>query len=282
VTVRQLLTHTSGLPPWRTLFQVIGPMPPEPPAADPVTVAERWAAAEAALRTYPFVDRPGAAIRYSDLGFILLGMLAARLVGRPLDRLLADEIAAPLGLTGVTFRPMDAGVPRTSIAPTSHDALWRGRRSWGEVEDENAIGLGGVAGHAGLFARATDIAAFGQAWLDADPRLGIDGPTRAAAIAEQAVDATDRRGLGWQLAPALGAADPVGAGPYAGMGPSAFGHTGFTGTSLSIDPDRRLVVACLTNRVWAGRANDALRTFLPRLLRSLAAAFPVEPGGGAA
>ena len=277
VTIRQLLTHTSGLAPWRTLFQVTGPTPPEPPAPDPVGIAERWAAAEAAIRTYPFVDRPGATIRYSDLGFILLGMLAVRLEGRPLDVLVGEHVAGPLGLAGLTFRPLDSGVPRTAIAPTSHDGLWRGRRSWGEVEDENATGLGGVAGHAGLFARATDIAAFGQAWLAADSRLGIDAATHAAAVAQQAADGADRRGLGWQLASVArdgGAVDSTQRGPFAALGPRAFGHTGFTGTSLVIDPDRSLVIACLTNRVWAGRGNEAIRVFLPRLGRLLAEVVP--------
>jgi CubicO group peptidase (beta-lactamase class C family) len=301
VSVRQLLTHTSGLAPWRSLFQVAGPMPPSPPADDPVDRADRRDAALAAIRTYPFVDRPGAAIRYSDLGFILLGMAAARLSGDPLEAVIEDRVARPLGLGTLTYRPLDAGVPRAAVAPTSFDALWRGRRSHGEAEDENAAGLGGVAGHAGLFAAAADVAAFGEAWLAADARLGLSMAVRDEALRVGAEDTTDRRGLGWQLAPRPTVeaaarpselahpseparpselahpsepARPTEPSFLAPLGPRAFGHTGFTGTSLAVDPDRSLVVACLTNRVWAGRANGRIVPFRVALHQLLAEAFP--------
>ena len=274
VTVRQLLSHTSGLAPWRSLFDVVGPVPPPAGDADPVTAAERWAAAEAAIRTYPFVDRPGASSRYSDLGFMLLGMLAVRLGGRPLDALVREQVAVPLELGSLAFRPLDAGVPRGSIVPTSHDRLWRHRRSWGEVEDENATGLGGIAGHAGLFASAADIAAFGQAWLDGDDRLGVRAALRPAALTTHTETTDDRRGLGWQLRPRIAGTAPSSSGPLGPLGPRAFGHTGFTGTSLAVDPDRGLVVACLTNRVWHGRANEAIRGFLARLHSLLAETLP--------
>ena len=272
VTVRQLLSHTSGLAPWRSLFDVLGPVPPPPGNIDPVTREERWATAEAAIRTYPFVDRPGASVRYSDLGFILLGMLAVRLTGRPFDALVRDRVAVPLELGSLVFRPLDVGVPRTSVVPTSHDRLWRHRRSWGEAEDENATGLGGVAGHAGLFATATDIAAFGRAWLDGDERLGVGAALRTAATTTQAETTDDRRGLGWQLRSHDADADAT--GMLVPLGLRAFGHTGFTGSSLAVDPDRGMVVACLTNRVWHGRDNDRVRSFLPRLHRLLAEAVP--------
>jgi len=272
VTVRQLLSHTSGLAPWRSLFDVVGPIPPPAGERDPVSVVDRWAAAGAAIRTYPFVDRPGASIRYSDIGFILLGMLAVQAAGEPLDALVRARVAAPLGLATLTYRPLDAGMARDAIAPTSDDRLWRHRRSWAEVEDENANGLGGVAGHAGLFAAATDIAAFGQAWLDADPHLGIHRRTRDEALATQAQDGDDHRGLGWQLRPVPAAGQGSPGGMLGPLGPRAFGHTGFTGTALAVDPDRQLVIACLTNRVWHGRDRDAMHAFLPRLHRLLAEA----------
>lgn len=259
VTVAQLLAHTSGLVPWRSLFHVIGPVPPPPPAPDPVARPDRLDAALAAIRTYPFVDRPGAAIRYSDIGFILLGTIVERLDGVALDEALARRVAVPLGLGSLGYRPLDGGLERAAVAPTSIDPVWRRRRSHGEVEDENASALGGISGHAGLFASAADVAAFGQAWLDGDARLAIAPAVRAEALREQAADAADRRGLGWQLRRAAGPA-PADAEPAGldAVGPRAFGHTGFTGTVLSVDPDADLVVAVLTNRVWAGRATTGI------------------------
>jgi serine-type D-Ala-D-Ala carboxypeptidase len=278
VIIRQLLAHTSGLAPWRSLFQVAGPTPPPPGTPDDVGRGERQDAVLAAIRTFPFVDRPGSSIRYSDLGFILLGVVVERIHGQALDDVVAEHVAGPLDLAGLGYRPVAAGVPLASIAPTSFDALWRGRRSHGEVEDENAAALDGVSGHAGLFARATDVAAFGQAWLDADPRLGVSQDVRDSALREAAADATDRRGLGWALRHDRG--DPTmwsdGVAALAPLGPSSFGHTGFTGTSLAIDPDRSLVIACLTSRVWSGRDNEGFRAFLPRLHGLLADAFPVR------
>lgn len=266
-TVRQALAHISGLAPWRALFLAAGPVPPEPPAPDPVGRAERRAAVLAAIGAAPFVDRPGAAIRYSDLGFILLGELVRRrLTERPdaeLDALLDAHLAGPLGLASVGYRPLDAGVARTRIAPTSVDLRWRGRRAWGEVEDENAAGLGGVSGHAGAFGTAADVAAFAEAWRSGDPRLAIDPALRADAVRAVAAEPGEARGLGWQLRPADGS------GILGPLGADAYGHTGFTGTALAVDPGRRLVVAILTNRVHAGRFTpgvDALQRDLHALL----------------
>ncbi|MFO1539939.1 MAG: serine hydrolase, partial [Chloroflexota bacterium] len=151
---------------------------------------------------------------------------------------------------------------------------------------------GGIAGHAGLFATAGDVAAFGAAGLEGEPRLGIEPAVRGEALREQAADAADRRGLGWQLPRPLPdperppAADPDAGDPAepAGLdrlGPGAFGHTGFTGTALSVDPDAGRVVACLTNRVWAGRATPGVGTLMARIhaLAAEAAADPSAPPG---
>ena len=243
VTYRQLLTHTSGLAPWRSIFEAAGPTPPPPRSPDPVTVDERWSAALAAISGSPFVARPGGEVHYSDLGFMLLGMAVARRFGRALPEAMQALIRDRLGLDSLTYLPLAGDRPRTQVVPTELDARWRGRRCWGEVDDENTAGLGGVSGHAGLFATVHDVARFGVAWLRQDPRLRLERFMRTA-VQDQSPGKGGARGLGWQVPPADYLA------PFSG---EAYGHTGFTGTSLAVDPRRDLVVALCTNRVYHGR-----------------------------
>ncbi len=231
VTFRQLLTHTSGLPAWRPLFR----MPPE----------ERRAAVLGTFFSYP----PGSHILYSDLGFILLGWALEALTGTSLADVIAQQVTQPLNLPSVAFRPVGRSPFDPNIAATEF-CTWRGRRIWGEVHDENAFALGGVSGHAGLFGNARDLGLFGQAWLDSvqGRKAAFISPSLAQeAVKAQATEGSTRRGLGW----ALRSPDPNG---YTfPLSPGAFGHSGFTGTSLFIDPDRELVVVALTNRVYFGR-----------------------------
>ena len=243
VTFRQLLTHSSGLAPWHSLFREAGPVPPPPGEPDPVSVEDRWAAGLAAISGYRFVDQPGEAFHYSDLGFMLLGMAVARRFGQPLPVAMQALVRDRLGLDSLTYSPVTAGRPRRRIVPTGVDGRWRARRCWGEVHDENAAGLGGVAGHAGLFATAHDVARFGVAWLRQDPRMRLERFSRTA-VTNQTTALEAARGLGWQVQPT---------DHMAPFSPEAYGHTGFTGTSLVIDPRRDLVVALLTNRVYHGR-----------------------------
>jgi CubicO group peptidase (beta-lactamase class C family) len=248
LTFRQLLTHTSGLAPWRALFRETGPvLPPEGP--DGSERRRRRAAAMRSIGGSAFVAQPGSEVHYSDLGFILLGESLERLVGAPLEEVLRERVTGPLELASMTFLPLRAGCARSSIAPTSVDDDYRGRRLWGEVEDENAAGMGGVSGHAGLFATVDDVARLGQAWLSGDPRLGIDPALANEAVRDQTPGLGEARGLGWQVQPT---------DHLAPLGQRAYGHTGFTGTSLAIDPDRGLVVTLLTNRVYAGRTHPGI------------------------
>lgn len=249
VTFRHLLAHTSGLAPWRDVYNASGPAPTSPDVPGPVSRAERWSKALVALWDYPFVGEPGETVRYSDLGLMLLGEAVSRLHGTPgeLDRAVLERVVKPLGLNTVTFNPVRSGNDRHRVAPTEYDTTWRKRRVWGEVHDENACGVGGVAGHAGLFAAARDVAALGQAWLEEDKRLNIAPELLREAKQEQTNG--ERRGLGWVLkSPEAGVSS---AGDVFSL--SSYGHTGFTGTSLWIDPERQLVVAALTNSVYPGR-----------------------------
>jgi CubicO group peptidase (beta-lactamase class C family) len=215
----------------------------------------RWDQALQALYTYPFVGAPGREVLYSDLGLMLLGEVVRRLAGQELDAAIAACVLEPLGLLSMTFNPVRNGCDRLTIQPTEVDSTWRQRRVWGEVHDENACGVGGVAGHAGLFGTAREVAALGQAWLDHDERLGIPVPLMVRAKQEHAVTGVMRRGLGWVLKAHEGA----NAGDL--MSPHTFGHTGFTGNSLWVDPEQQLVIAVLTNWVYYGRQTPGLYEF---------------------
>ncbi|MBI5931090.1 MAG: beta-lactamase family protein [Chloroflexi bacterium] len=242
-----LLTHTSGLPAWRDVFNAAGPAPVPPTQFDPIARAERWARGLSAIYSYAFVAQPGEKVIYSDIGLMLLGEAVTRLTRQPLDVAIREYVTMPLGLSSPTFNPLQNSVAQANIAPTENDPKWRKRRCWGEVHDENACGVGGVAGHAGLFAEVSDVATFGQAWLSHDPRLNIDPNFMAEAVCEQAETDGIRKGLGWMIK----ATDGSSAGEF--MDISTYGHTGFTGTSLFIDPTKGLAVALLTNSVYPGR-----------------------------
>lgn len=250
VTFRHLLTHTAGLPAWRPLYR----LPRERIRGE-------------VLYTF-FAYRPGTRVVYSDLGYILLGWAVEALSGVSLPKALHDLVLAPLGLLHVHYRPVgqEPPVPVEQVAATEKYA-WREARMWGEVHDENAWAMGGISGHAGLFGPARDVAALGQAWLDAlegrDP-LGITRDLAQTAVSLQAEDGDVRRGLGWALW------SPLETSPSHPLGTRAFGHTGFTGTSLYVDPERALVIAALTNRVYFGRDAEGIIAWRLALHRGVA------------
>ena len=254
VTFKHLLTHRSGLPAWRSVYLSAGERPPSAPAAGDGYEAERWRRGLDAMLDFPFAGNVGGEILYSDIGIMLLGEAVARLQGARLDKALDALVLRPLHLSTFTYNPVATGRPRENIAPTEMDRHWRGRRAWGEVHDENACGVGGIAGHAGLFATAEDVARFGQAWLSNDPRLQISPQLRAAATSEQASGGM-RLGLGWMLK----AERDSSAGDL--FSATSYGHTGFTGTSLWIDPERELACAVLSNRVYHGRQEAGIHAF---------------------
>lgn len=257
ITFRHLLTHTSGLAPWRDVYNAAGPVPAPPDEEEATPRDVRMRNGLQAIYGYPFVGIPGDRVRYSDLGLILLGEATSRLNGASgaLDVAIMSRVTGPLELETIGFNPVRNGLHRDKTVPTEMDENWRQRRPWGEVHDENACGLGGVAGHAGLFGAARDVAALGQAWLDRDSRLRITPALMDEAIREHAETDGMRRGLGWLVKTLEGA--------WSGdlFSDNAFGHTGFTGTSLMVDPERRLVVALLTNAVYPGRNRPGIYEF---------------------
>jgi CubicO group peptidase (beta-lactamase class C family) len=230
VTLRQLLTHTSGLPADVPLWQL---------DASP---AERL---QQALQT-PLQDPPGTTYRYSDVGLIAVGQLIEQVTGSPLDRAIHDQVSAPLGLQDTLFRPPASLQPR--IAPTEDEQQFGRGMVWGEVHDENAWALGGVAGHAGLFSTAADLAALAQLYLDGGPPLLH--PDTVAEMTRNQIGRLGERGLGWELNQSY----------YMGhlASPTTYGHTGFTGTSLVIDPRQELIVVLLSNRVHPTRDSPSI------------------------
>lgn len=241
VTFRNLLAHNSGLPAWRAFKD-------QPNAESAMRLALET------FFSYPLGER----VVYSDVGLILLGLAVSRLAGSPLDETIYQRVTKPLGLSA-RFQP---AAPLSSIqnfAPTEF-CKWRGRRIVGEVHDESAWRLGGVAGHAGMFAHARDVAKFGQSFLDASvlKRETIVEMTRLQAEFNDV-----RRGLGF----ALWSPDPEASShPFS---PSTYGHTGFTGTCLWIDPKRQLVVAFLTNEVYNGRENRGIADLRVQVHRAI-------------
>ncbi len=237
VTVRHLLTHTSGLPAWAKLW----------------SHGDR-AAALAYIDGVTLASRPGAKAKYSDLGMITLGRVLERVGKAPLDELARDLVFAPLGMTHTTFRPPAAWRPR--IAPTEEGGDLDRGRILGDVHDENAHFLGGVAGHAGVFSTAEDLAVLAQAYLDGGMhrhhRL-FRPATVEAWTSRQNLVVGSSRALGWDT--------PSARGSLAGdrFSKQSFGHTGFTGTSIWVDRARRIAIVLLTNRVHPTRTRGGMR-----------------------
>jgi CubicO group peptidase (beta-lactamase class C family) len=227
VTIRMLLEHRSGLPAGRDLWRS---------AHSPQEAREQVIAT-------PLVCEPDRCYEYSDLGADMLGFVVESASGEHLDQFLAENVFQPLHMDDTFFTPADS--LRSRIAPTEV-APPRGYPIQGEVHDENAFALGGVAGHAGLFSTAYDLAIFAQMMLNG----GIYNGTRIvsdSAVALFTKRASGTRALGWDTCGGSGSC-----GSY--LGSEAYGHTGFTGTSLWIDPDRDMFVVLLTNRVHEARA----------------------------
>jgi beta-N-acetylhexosaminidase len=232
VTVRHLLTHTSGLPPFKEYWRT------SKSKQDTLTK----------IFVEPLDYEPGTKEVYSDLGIILLAEIIERLTGRTLDDLAKSYIFSPLGMNDTMYRPPKKLWPQ--IAPTEIDNNLRHRLVQGEVHDENAFAIGGVSGHAGVFSTAPDLAAFCQMLLNG----GVYAHQRILRRATIAQFTTPQqlsggtRTLGWAV-PTEGGSS----GHY--FSAHSFGHTGFTGTSIWIDPDRQLFVVLLTNRVHPTREN---------------------------
>jgi serine-type D-Ala-D-Ala carboxypeptidase len=268
VTVRQLLTHTSGLPAWRPLR---------------VLTADRRGRVLETIAALPQEYEPATRVLYSDLGFITLGLLLERLSGAALAELARREIFAPLELRRTFFNPAAALRTETAaceVAGNSYEremcraggdaaaadsVAWRDRLIWGEVHDGNAHFLGGEAGHAGLFSTGGETARLAEQFLAA--RTTLLRPATCGLFRTNMTEGLDEaRSFAWQLA----ATPESTAGPA--LPPDSFGHLGFTGTSVWIDPSRERVFVLLTNRTHTRKLPFVNINSVRRRFHTLAAA----------
>jgi serine-type D-Ala-D-Ala carboxypeptidase len=236
ITFRMLLAHSSGLPAYEKLF---------------LRARTREDLLRAAFKT-PLITDPGAGAEYSDIGFLILGVALERLADESLDRFCQREIFGPLGMAQTMFNPPN--FLRSSIVPTADDRTLRNRVIQGEVQDENASVLGGVAGHAGVFTTAQDLAIFAEVLLHG----GLLRPeTISLFTRRESLPTGTSRVLGWDTP-----SSPSQSGKY--FSARSFGHLGYTGTSLWIDPERQLSVTLLTNRTWPDCSNQAIKQLRPK------------------
>ena len=262
VTVRHLLTHTAGLPPFDQFYARVKAKPLGAPQGKYEVLTQVF--------TSPLATEPGTKSEYSDLGFMLLGEIIERMTGEPLEQLARDRIFAPLGMNDSMFNPPKS--LRARIAPTENDTSYRKRLVHGEVHDENAFAMGGVSGHAGLFSTVGDLAAFCQMLLNgglyAHQRL-LRRVTIEQFTAPQALSANART-LGWMVP-----TENSTSGRY--FPPRSFGHTGFTGTSIWIDPEKDLFVVLLTNRLHPTRENEKIDAVRPAVHDAVVEALGLVP-----
>lgn len=289
VTVRHLLAHTSGLVWWRPYFEramadpaarvaFLAPAARPPLAALAPAFRRGKELVREAVLAEPLEAAPGTRAVYSDPGFLALGFLVEELAGRPLSRLADERVLGPLALGSTFF--LDGLEPERAAGRAKGRAFvpteaceHRHEVNQGAVNDDNAWAMGGAAGHAGLFSTAREVAALGQAWLDAlRGRRSIVPAAVAAELARRDATPGSTRALGWDTPSAAGSS----LGTRLGRGPrGAIGHLGFTGTSLWIDVDAEVVVALLTNRVHPTRANESIRAFRPRFHDAVAEALGI-------
>lgn len=264
-TVFHLLHHSSGLPGWRPLYEEITVQERQHPGLLSMEGLGKFVVEY--IGREPLAYPPGSTSLYSDLGFILLGLMIERVTGLSLAQFCRERIYLPLGIRRLFFVPTAAGggeadseeVTIGSIASTEDDP-WRGRILRGEVHDENAYALGGIAGHAGLFGTAAAVMMLADAWLN-----GYLGRShffhrklihRFVSRASNTPDSS--RALGWDTP-----SPPSSSGQC--FSAESFGHLGFTGTSLWIDPCVELEVVLLSNRVHPSRQDMRIQQFRPMI-----------------
>jgi len=255
ITLRMLLAHSSGLPAYEKLFQ---------------RAKTREDLLHAAFTT-PLATVPGTRAEYSDIGFIILGIALERLAAENnefLDAFCQREVFGPLGMTRTTFNPPRAWkntIPPTADESKLNDHAFRHCIIQGEVQDENATVLGGVAGHAGLFSTAEDLAIFAHAMLNGGHPILRPDTIELFSRRESAPEGTSRA-LGWDTP-----SPPSQSGKYFSRG--SFGHLGYTGTSLWMDPGRQLSIALVTNRTWPDAQNQAIKQVRPAFHDAVAEAL---------
>ena len=238
ITIAQLLTHTSGQVAFKHYFEFVK------------SKTDMYKA----IFDEPLINKPGEQTVYSDLGFILLMRVIETVTGKTLDQYVQDTFFEPMQLSAIGYLP-----DKKNVIPPTEAVEWRGHLAQGEVHDENAMSMGGVSGHAGLFANTESLAAICQMMLNNGIYNGrrylstkiINEFTHSAGI-----DSTSERGFGWDKPSAFSSA-----GKY--ISDDSFGHYGYTGTTVWIDPINDVFIIHLSNRVYPSRNNIKIRKFRP-------------------
>ena len=258
ITVRQLLTHTSGLAAFREFY------------SDGLRTRE---AVINAIFESELINAPGQEYVYSDFGMISLALAIENITGEEFSDWCANNIFEPLDMYSTEFR--SRGGPDSRVVPTEVDDYFRNRIVQGEVHDENAWLLGGTAGHAGLFSTARDLSKFATMMVRSGMHLNrrFLRPETIRLFTTVVDTSLSTRALGWDT---RNLDRPSSAGKY--FGPRSFGHTGFTGTSIWIDPDAELYVILLTNRVYPTRENYTYTEIRPRVADAAYEALMGIPG----
>jgi serine-type D-Ala-D-Ala carboxypeptidase len=252
ITLRHLLGHTSGLPAHRPYFEKLVLLPP----AERFTQLRKWLLAE------PLVYEPGRQSLYSDLDFMLLGLLVEEITGQRLQEAVVERVLRPLGLQNEIFYQPLGETREEKIFAATENCPWRRRVLVGEVHDDNAHALGGVAGHAGLFGTVGGVLTLALHLLDVW-RQRASHPRYRPEELRQCLSSRNKIG-GSTLV--LGFDTPSPAGSSAGryFSPASIGHLGYTGTSFWLYPEEDLAVVLLTNRIHPSRGNDRIKAFRPR------------------
>lgn len=265
-TIRHLLNHTSGLPAWRPFYEQIIP---DGARLKESPLAERRAAMYEAIHRERLTEPVGGRCVYSDLGFILLGEILERIVKQEWAAFIHVVVFPWLGAQGLFYMSEGGStsgllVGAHQFAATEQDG-WRGRLIRGEVDDENAAVMGGVSAHAGLFGTAMAVARAAGPWLAAVRRgeSPIPSPWAKEFVRKQGIAPNGSWALGWDTPSKGPGGAPSSSGSYFSSG--SFGHLGYAGTSVWIDPERELTVVLLTNRVHPTRKNDKIRAFRPAI-----------------
>ena len=258
-TIRDLLCHRSGLPAWRPFYQQFVLSNGEFPES--ISSGGRRDSILAAIRQEPLEYQPRTKAIYSDLGFMLLGFVIEKQAKQSLAEYCQERIYSQLAAQPLFFvnnKGLNSSKKKVSldVAPTEQDP-WRGRLLQGEVHDENAYVLNGIAGHAGLFGTAEAVAVMTGAWLDG--YWGRHSFFHQQLVTEFVTKQGDSSwALGWDTP-----SQPSSSGRH--FSPESFGHLGFTGTSIWIEPTRALEIILLTNRVHPTRDNNKIREFRPKI-----------------
>ena len=254
IKAKDLLCHTSGLPAYREYFHILKKVPPE----------KRKERAESLILSEPLAYEPGTAAIYSDLGFMLLGLIIEKKAGSPLEKYVAEKVLSPLNLERkILYNPLLArkmDIKKMDFAATEK-CPWRQKILCGEVHDDNCYALGGVSGHSGLFGTIEGVTILAGIILDMWKGAAEHPHIKRGDLVHFLARQETVKGSSWALGFDTPAAEESSGGSF--LSQKSVGHLGFTGTSFWIDPEKDIAMVLLSNRVHPSRENNKIKKFRP-------------------